>query len=447
MEFLEKFVIPQSSEHLQLLHYLVMLVMFLFIPFISMILGGTFLSLFYRHKGRKENNNGYLRFAKEIIELVTVKNGVGVILGVVPVVTAALVYAQLLHLGNTLSVLYLSISSLVIVLALIFIYTYRYSFKFSMIFTSLDEAKTKDRELADDISKLKSSSSHISLRTGYYGLVLLLASIWIFVAGITIATFPGDWSAGSGFFSIIFSWAVLSRFFFSIALALTFTGGTILFRYFYWEGGIEEPDAGYREFVRKTGIYYALFAGVLLPVLLALTIFSLPDTAISGAVFGYSTAALLLMFLSYHLLYAMLRNENSNYTGILYIVLIIIVMTVVIKDQLAVDNATEMQTVVLSKKYDDMMAQLTGANKAPEISGEQIFNNICSSCHSFDHKVVGPPYKQTLPKYEGKEGQLVKFILNPTQNNPGYPPMPNPGLRPDQAKAVAKWLLSVYKTK
>jgi cytochrome c len=447
MEFLEKFVIPQSSEHLQLLHYLVMLVMFLFVPFISMILGGTFLSLFYKHKGNKENNPNYLRFAREIIEIVTVNKGVGIILGAVPVLTATLVYAQLLHLGSTLSVLYLTISFFVIILALIFIYTYRYSVKFSMIFSSLDDSKTRDQELAKDISDLRDSSKHMSMRTGYYGLALLLVSIWMFVSGISIATFPKDWSTGSSFFAILFSWVTISRFLFFIALAFTFTGGTILFRYFYWEGGIPEKNEEYKEFVRKTGIHYALFAGLFLPVLLALTLFSLPDTAISGTIFGYATIALLLMFLSYHLLYAMLRNANVKYTGILYIVLILVVMAVVIKDQTAVDNATDMQSVVLSNKYDEMMAQLTGANKAPEISGEEIFNNICSSCHSFDHKVVGPPYKQTLPKYEGKEGQLVKFILNPTQNNPGYPPMPNPGLRPDQAKAVAKWLLSVYKTK
>ena len=127
--------------------------------------------------------------------------------------------------------------------------------------------------------------------------------------------------------------------------------------------------------------------------------------------------------------------------------LILIFIAVVVKDQLAVDNATQMQAVVLNSKYEEMMAALTGGGKAKEISGEEIFNNICSSCHSFDHKVVGPPYKQTLPKYEGKEDQLVAFVLNPKQNNPGYPPMPNPGLRPDQARAVAKWLLSVYKTK
>jgi cytochrome c len=94
-----------------------------------------------------------------------------------------------------------------------------------------------------------------------------------------------------------------------------------------------------------------------------------------------------------------------------------------------------------------MMAQLTGSNKPKAISGEEIYKNICSSCHSFDHKVVGPPYQQTMPKYEGKMNELVAFILSPKQNNPGYPPMPNPGLRPDQAQAVAKYIMETYQEK
>ncbi len=46
-----------------------------------------------------------------------------------------------------------------------------------------------------------------------------------------------------------------------------------------------------------------------------------------------------------------------------------------------------------------------------------------------------------IPKYAGKEAQLVAFIRNPVKVNPDYPPMPNPGLKPNEAKAVAKYLL------
>ncbi len=447
MEFLEKFVIPQSSEHIQLLHYLATLIFILFIPFISMVFGGLSLSLYYRNKGVKESNSDYIKFSKEIIEVVTVSKGVGIILGIVPVLAIVLIYAQLLHLGSTLAVGYLSISFLVITLSLILVYTYRYSTKFSILFSSIDEIKTNDSTLSNEIIELRDASTNLSSRSGYYGLIFLFVAVWIFIAGISIATLPKEWSEGN-FFSILFSWTVIVRFLFFIAMAFAFTGGTILFRYFYWEGGNKNLKSDYKEFIRKTGVNLTLYSSLALPIFLAFILFALPDTSVSGAIFGYSTLALILMFISYHLLYSMLRDRNTNYSGLLYFTLVLIFISVIVKDQLAVDNATQTQAVILNNKYEEMMAQLTGAgNKANEISGEEIFNNICSSCHSFDHKVVGPPYKQTLPKYEGKEDQLVAFVLNPKQNNPGYPPMPNPGLKPNQARAIAKWLLSVYKTK
>jgi len=50
-----------------------------------------------------------------------------------------------------------------------------------------------------------------------------------------------------------------------------------------------------------------------------------------------------------------------------------------------------------------------------------------------------------LPKYEGKTDELVKFIMNPTQKNPGYPPMPAQGLKPAEARAIADYIMENYK--
>ena len=71
MNFLDKLVIPLSPEHIVLLHYILMLIFFLFIPYVSIILGGTALSLYYRIKGKSESNGTYERFAEDVIETVT----------------------------------------------------------------------------------------------------------------------------------------------------------------------------------------------------------------------------------------------------------------------------------------------------------------------------------------------------------------------------------------
>jgi len=39
---------------------------------------------------------------------------------------------------------------------------------------------------------------------------------------------------------------------------------------------------------------------------------------------------------------------------------------------------------------------------------------------------------------------LEAFIRNPVKVNPDYPQMPNPGLKPNEARALAKYLLETY---
>ena len=93
MDFLDKLVLPQSAEHIELLHYMLILVLALFVPFISIIFGGTFASIHYGKKFRKTKSLYYKKFSKDIIEYVTVNNGVGVILGLVPLLAAILIFA------------------------------------------------------------------------------------------------------------------------------------------------------------------------------------------------------------------------------------------------------------------------------------------------------------------------------------------------------------------
>jgi cytochrome c len=88
---------------------------------------------------------------------------------------------------------------------------------------------------------------------------------------------------------------------------------------------------------------------------------------------------------------------------------------------------------------------LKGDGKTVQVNAEEIYQVKCASCHKWDQKLVGPPHNEVLPKYVGKEQQLVAFIRNPVKVDPAYPPMPNPGLRPNEAEAVANYLLETYK--
>ena len=58
---------------------------------------------------------------------------------------------------------------------------------------------------------------------------------------------------------------------------------------------------------------------------------------------------------------------------------------------------------------------------------------------------MGPPYQETIPKYNGDVKKLAQFIYNPVKVNPDFPPMPNQGLKMKEAEAIASWLMSKVK--
>ncbi|MDX1763526.1 MAG: cytochrome c3 family protein, partial [bacterium] len=78
--------------------------------------------------------------------------------------------------------------------------------------------------------------------------------------------------------------------------------------------------------------------------------------------------------------------------------------------------------------------------------GKKIFEEVCTTCHRFDSKLVGPPLMAVLPNYEDRIGELKAFIQNPTKKNPDYPAMMNLGLAKEKVLAVATYLISTLPT-
>jgi cytochrome c551/c552 len=143
----------------------------------------------------------------------------------------------------------------------------------------------------------------------------------------------------------------------------------------------------------------------------------------------------------------MIKESSYKYSPILIVLFIILFALLAIQDQFAIDTSSNKQSAILAAGYDAYELKINeemGIDTKP-ISGEDIYNGRCIACHRFDVKVVGPPYNQTLPKYEGKKDDLVAFILNPVKKNPDYPAMPNQGLKPKEAEAIADYLLNTYK--
>ena len=443
MDFLDKLVLPQSAEHIELLHYIVVLVLALFVPFISIIFGGTFASIFYGKKFRKTKILYYKKFSKDIIEYVTVNNGVGVILGIIPLLTLIFIFAQLFHTSQIQSVSFLALSFLFVIVALIMIYTYRYSMMLSNLMGSFNSSSISDKDTEEDFHKLKATSSYLSLNYGKTGSVFIFIGIWFYVAAITSATSFTTWNF-PGIITSLAAPKVLLNLLIFIAFSFTLTNGFILFIHLYWNKTKIAEDVLYSKFVKDTASKAGLRVSVILPILITINLFSFPETNLSGAIFVYTVVSISLIFLAYHFFYMIQYKNDYRFGSLIFFVLIFASVAFIIKDQKAMTNATKNHSLMLSTKYDEILAELKGEGTVALLSGKEIYDVRCASCHKFDQKLVGPPHKDVLPKYTGKEAQLIAFIRNPVKVDPAYPPMPNPGLKPQEAEAVAKYLLDEF---
>lgn len=445
MNIFDKIVLPQSAEHIQLLHYLLVLIQFLFLPFLSVVLVGTLLSLRYWKKGLREKNHLFVQFSHDVIETLTVNKSFGIVLGILPMFSSLLIYAQLFHKSNSSVMVILMIAFPLIILGIILVYTFRFSYTFSDLFNFLKNATSLDHALKDKVVRLEIGSNDLARKSGIAGLALLFVGSWYYISAISFAVFSEVWTSSSNL-SVIFSFQTIFNFLQFLLLAFAITGSALLFVFFYWEDGRENLSDEYRKFVKKTSLTLTLPPLILLPFVLLINILLLPQSALSGSVFSYSVIAIVLIFLSYHFLYAITRTANLKMSGQLFFVVIFAALALIIKDQMAMSNSTKLHSAVLSTDFDKYLSELKGegitAVKAR--SGEEIYQIVCSTCHKFDEKLVGPPYNKVLTKYEGKMDQLVAFIRNPVKVDPAFPPMPNLALRLDEAKNIAQYVMDQH---
>ena len=417
MEWLQNITLPQSLEHIELLHYLLVISLFIFISFASVIFWGTGLSVYFKSNEKKHLDDKYGKIAKDIIKLVTINKSIGIILGVVPLVTLILIFAQLFQSAEVTNLIDLTASLILLSIAMVFIYIYKNSLA--------------------DLKKPR-------LVFGITGFIIMFFALWLFVAGMTVAVFHDHWQP-EGTISDLFSPLVIIRFLYFVVASLAVTGGAVLFGIFSPFAKKPIDDSDYNEFVKSRMLTVTFAATILLPLIMFVNLFIIPDTYLSGAIFAYIIIGLFLLFLAYHFLYMIFTRFSSKFTALLFFSLLLMLLTVIINDKIIISNTTKVQSAILAVEYDELLAELKGEDVAVVLNGEEIYKVRCASCHKFDIKLVGPPHNEVVPKYFGKEELLLAFIKNPTRIDETYPPMPNPGLKPAEAKAVAEYVLAKVK--
>lgn len=449
MNFLDSLAIPESGEHIELLRYLLVIVTLLFVTYASITLVASTASALFDWRGRKNGNKNFSRFARDLADLAVPSRGVLLSLGVLPLITLILIYVQLLY-GMKLGVpTYLTISALFYFVGFYFLFSYKRSFHLDSIYAAFrsitSSASTQvTRDVMEDVSALGHSATLVRRKGGRRSAILIFVGTWIFVGTTRLVLDPNEWSHPA-FISMVFSgdaiWSLIDYF----ITASVITSAAVLFFFFKWEKPIaNSPDDTYRSFVKKYTLPVGIVAAALEPILIFFQIQNLPESGVSNMTFAIACIAMFVALLVMLLFYSMLKEADVNLGSYAFVGGIVLVLAWAAKDEIAFHYATHYQDQRLAQRYETMLASLSPGTVAPVMTGEEIFNNICSACHTFDTKKVGPPYFMTLPHFVGKMDSLEDFISDPYQAVLGYPPMPKQPLKPQEVKNVAEYIMGVY---
>jgi cytochrome c len=395
-----------------------------------MVLGGSLFSVIYDSKGLGNKDNEYIRFAKDILTKLTINIYVGFGLCIIPLLTITFIYAQLLYGADIISINFLAISVILYIIGLILINVYK------------KIIAKEDTEIPNKLSKRS---------IGWLGTLLLFVATFFYVASVTMASNLQNWPFIESIIGFLISKQVWLNFLYFISASFALSGAAVLYFFLFWQGGIEEMDEKYSGFVKKFGVGLALISSIVQLFILFLSLTALPRDAFTGSIFLYSTLAIVSIFFTTIFLYAILKNAEIKYAGAVFFLVFLTFTFTIIKDHFAFANTNKERLLVVNLKAEELIKekypQLEKKEVAGVVNAEEIFNTRCIACHKYDEKHVGPPYNETIPKYEGDVDKLSKFILNPVKINPEYPDMPNQGLKKEEADALAKFLIEKVQKK
>ncbi|MCL5021135.1 MAG: hypothetical protein M1339_05645, partial [Bacteroidetes bacterium] len=239
------------------------IVTIIFVTYASIALIASTASAIANRISRKKGDNLFARFAHDLADLAAPSRGTILAVGVIPIITEVLIYAQLLQGVSVGVTTYLTISTVFFFFGFYFLYTYKKSWHLETIYTTFQDLAsshggTLTREVTSDVASFERSASATKRRGGHRSAILLWIGTWIFVGTMRLAFSPRHW-AHSTFLSVLFSGATIWSLFTYAVTAAAITSAAAVFFFFKWADRISMmAEPSYRAFVKR----YALPVGV-----------------------------------------------------------------------------------------------------------------------------------------------------------------------------------------
>ncbi|MFQ3230835.1 parallel beta-helix domain-containing protein [Reinekea sp.] len=78
--------------------------------------------------------------------------------------------------------------------------------------------------------------------------------------------------------------------------------------------------------------------------------------------------------------------------------------------------------------------------------GKRTFYAVCSGCHTYENRIIGPPIKQIQERWGNSAEAVAAYILMPARINEGYPEMPPQYYLSEEVRlAVSEYMLNLKK--
>jgi cytochrome c len=289
----------------------------------------------------------------------------------------------------------------------------------------------------------KVSAGEVSQRSAVISISLILLGLFLFVGSITVAANPIKWKLVQSIWGFLIDGEIWMNFLYYIILALIISASAILYFFLVWQGGIKNRTSEYLEYVKSFASKLGFTLTLIIPIFIFTGLLLLPQSSRSPVIYILTFIIFAVIIILSNLYYQLLKTSNSGIAAAIFFMVFVLLSFLIVRDQLVFGNAIQphLNSVVFVKAEELAKEKEANIATATGVDAEKIFNEKCSACHKFDTKVVGPPYDETVPKYNGDIKKLASYIYNPQKINPEYPPMPNQGLKQNEAEAMAKWLI------
>ena len=425
MELFNRFVLPPTLEHLELLRYLLMLASIIHLPFVGILIGSTALSLFLNLRDRDEPNPMFARLAGRLMEMAMPSPAAVIVFGVLPLPVLWVVYGQW-FIHSTVNTMHLvPVGAAMVIAALALLSGYRATLSPS------------------------GRNTMKNLGLGGAGFGALVLGTYVIFGSVTRFFDPERWFLHHHAVRTLTSWPIIWRYLLFVSLSLATTGGAILFFFFRWPGSAKRVGEAEARLTKNLGAGIAMGGTVLFPVFGFFYLLTIPVVALSGAMFSIAVTALAVLFAVFVFAYRAALSPVPRFGVRAFVLFLVVFSFVIVLDQLALVNATKEHITGLVTEAEEREAETalerealrSASVVADPVRGEEVFKTVCMTCHRMNERLVGPPLQTVLPKYVGKMDDLVGFVQKPSKVNPDYPPMPAPGLPLVDVKSVAAYLL------